>query len=75
MLSIIVLSRIQSNRFNFILDQVKGYETQLEQQKTQLEDITVKFREVQKECSRLSNEKGNLVLKVILGLFSRWKCL
>jgi len=46
-------------RLNFILDQVEGYEAQLEQQKTQLEDITVKFGEAQKECSRLSNEKGN----------------
>ena len=47
-------------RFDFILEQVKAYESKLQQQQTQLEDTTEQFDEAKQECSRLSSENGNL---------------
>ena len=45
-------------RFDFILDQVKAYESKLQQQQTQFEEKTKQFDEV-------SSEKGNFISKVI----------
>ena len=47
------------------LDQVNVYESKLQQQKTQLENALEKLDNAEKECSRLSSENGNSVLKVI----------
>jgi hypothetical protein len=53
----------------YSLDQDKGYERQLQQQQTHLEDITEQFGVAEQECSRLSSEKGNFISKVILIIF------
>ena len=42
-----------------------GYETKLQQQNTELEHASWKLDNVEKECSRISSENGNSVLKVI----------
>jgi hypothetical protein len=47
-----------AHRFDFILDQVKAYESKLQQQQTQFEEKTKQFDEV-------SSEKGNFISKVI----------
>ena len=42
-----------------------GYETKLQQQKTELENASEKLDNAEKECWRISSENGNSVLKVI----------
>jgi multidrug resistance efflux pump len=48
-----------------ILDQVQGYETQLQQQQTEVENASEKLDNAEKECWRLSSENGNFISKVI----------
>jgi hypothetical protein len=57
LLSFSILS-IWRYRFDFILDQVRVYESKLQQQQTQFEEKTKQFDEV-------LSEKGNFISKVI----------
>jgi regulator of replication initiation timing len=43
-----------------VLEQVKGYETKLQQQKTQLENSLENLEEAKQECMRLSTENGKV---------------
>jgi regulator of replication initiation timing len=49
-----------------VLEQVKGYETKLQQQKTQLENASENLEEAKQECMRLSTENGKLKSNVNL---------
>jgi len=42
----------------FISDQVKVYESKLQQQQTELENALEKLDNAEKECSRISSENG-----------------
>ena len=62
---------ICSYKFNLILDQVQGYEPQLQQPQTELENALEKLDSAGKECLRLSSENGNFISKVIYHFHDR----
>jgi hypothetical protein len=51
------------------LEQVKGYETKLQQQKTQLKNSLEKLEEAEQECMRLSTENGKVSMLIYLKEF------